>query len=758
MAAPTSDNYNWHQRTDNGGGINYQSVYQLGTNSTGAGIGDMSAYVPADAPSATAVGREYAALLGIVSIAQIAYTRSGSDLSLNPPLTPAFDRSTIPYYNLYFSDTWHLKPSFTVTYGMGWTLEMPPVEKDGKQVLLVDQSNQPIDTQSYLNQRKTAALQGNVFNPDVGFALVGNVGNHRKYPYDPFYGGFSPRIAAAWNPHFDADSFTGKMFGHDGTVIRGGYSRVYGRLNGVDLVLVPLLGTGLIQPVQCVQPTISGACGGAGSTPSTAFRIGTDGFTAPIPAADPTLPQPDYPGINAVGAGAGEVLDPKFRPNHSDTFDFTIQRQLSHRTSIEFGYIGRIMHDEYQPININAVPYMMTLGGQSFAQGYAAIQTASGFGANIPCSVTPGTGQSCHDAGGHFAIPGLAAQPFFETAMNPGYCTGYANCTAAVVDKEVDNLGSHSVWSLYSDLDNGGFNFGRSMMNTPLPGQFGASGQLSSGIGVNASIGHGTYNAFFATIKTADWHGLTMQSNFTWSKALGTGATVQATSEYTPADAFSLDRTYGVQSWDRTFVYNFFFVYQPQFYKGQKGLAGHVLGGWTLAPVLSAGSGLPIQVNTTTQGQSFGEGDSSNFFNGTGFGPGENAVLMGSFNGGNSRHNNIPGSNGIGTNGFGANLFANPEAVYNQFRDPIVGLDTGRVGGAGTLRGLPFWNVDLSIAKAVNITERFSAEFSTVFTNVFNHVQLGDPFLEVGDPADWGVLPGQANQPRQMEFGLRVRF
>ena len=34
------------------------------------------------------------------------------------------------------------------------------------------------------------------------------------------------------------------------TVIRGGYSRQYGRLNGVDLVLVPLLGTGLIQPVQ----------------------------------------------------------------------------------------------------------------------------------------------------------------------------------------------------------------------------------------------------------------------------------------------------------------------------------------------------------------------------------------------------------------------------------------------------------------------------------------------------------------------------
>ena len=51
------------------------------------------------------------------------------------------------------------------------------------------------------------------------------------------------------------------------------------------------------------------------------------------------------------------------------------------------------------------------------------------------------------------------------------------------------------VWSLWSDLDNGGFNFPRTMMNTPLAGPFGGSGQLSSGVGVNASIGYGNYNA-----------------------------------------------------------------------------------------------------------------------------------------------------------------------------------------------------------------------------------------------------------------------
>src|SRR5437899_12481817 len=129
---------------------------------------------------------------------------------------------------------------------------MPQADRNGKQIELVDSAHQLVDTQTYLHSREQAALQGEVYNPLVGFTLVGNSENGRKYPYDPFYGSFSPRVAAAWNPNY-SDGFIGKMFGGNKTVIRGGYSRVYGRLNGVDLVLVPLLGTGLIQPVQCRQ-------------------------------------------------------------------------------------------------------------------------------------------------------------------------------------------------------------------------------------------------------------------------------------------------------------------------------------------------------------------------------------------------------------------------------------------------------------------------------------------------------------------------
>ena len=762
-------NWNYHQRTDNGGGINYYPVYQISSGidmTTGCGAANSSSCIPAGV-SSSRWNRDYAAVLGITSITQVAYTRSGSNLTLNPPLTPASDQSTIPYYNVYFSDSWHMRPTFTFTYGLGWTLEMPPVEASGKQVELVDSSGQQLDTLAYLKQRETAALNGQVYNPQVGFALVGNTGNSQKYPYKPFYGSFSPRIAAAWSPSFDS-GILGKTFGRGKSAIRGGFSIIYGRLNGVDLVLVPLLGTGLIQPVQCFGANKNGTCGPGGSTnPFNAFRVGPDGLTAPIPAASPTLPQPDFPGYNAVAAGAGEALDPNFRPNQSYQFDFTIQRQLSSKVTLELGYIGRKFTHDYQPIDINTVPYMMTFGGQRFDKAYAAlVMQYCGGNAGL-------VGGNCGGPNGNVMAPNsLTPQPFFETALGgptSAYCSGFASCTAAVAANEGGpggNLSTQSVWSLWSDLDNGAFIFPRTMMNTPIPGSpFGGQGQMTSGVGVNASVGYGNYNAAFATVKMANWHGLTSQSNFTWGKALGTGSVVQATSEFTTVDPFNIGHSYGVQPFDRKFIFNSLLVYQPPFYKGQHGLAGRVLGGWSFAPIIYAGSGSPLFIfptsfnpNVGLGGQSYGEADAVDFGS---FEQGVNVCSSNSF--GTSRINQ-PTAGGYGSSGFSGpsgttpGLYANPGAVYNCFRNPILGLDTGHTGAAGTLRGQPFWNVDFQVRKNVLITERYSVEFQTVFTNVFNHTQLFDPFNQVGDAGDWGALEGQANIPRQMEFGLRLRF
>ncbi|HMD39062.1 MAG TPA: carboxypeptidase-like regulatory domain-containing protein, partial [Candidatus Acidoferrum sp.] len=725
-------NWDFHQRTDNGGGINNQPVYQL-SNSVNSGV-NLNGIIPASVPAANEVafGQDYTAILGIVSIAQIAYTRSGPNLTLNPPMTPAEDKSTIPYYNVYFSDSWHLKPTFTLTYGLGWTLEMPPVESQGRQVELVDQGGQQVDVEAYLKQREEAALQGQVYNPEIGFDLVGNTGSGQKYPYNPFYGAFSPRVAAAWNPNY-TDGILGNLFGQGKTVVRGGYSRIFGRLNGVDLVLVPLLGTGLIQPVQCVDPQSStvgnGTCGGTlGSTPANAFRIGTgpgaDGLTAPLPAPSATLPQPDFPGYNAIAAATGEALDRNFRPDQSDQFDLTIQRQINSKTILEVGYIGRRITHEYQPLMINAVPTMMTLGGQTFAKAFANLELQY-------C----GGGTVAGLAGGGCVgnVSAVTAQPFFETALaGTGYCAGFANCTTAVAMKEgnagTGNLGIQNVWSLWSDLDQGdatcsaaqpcGFNFGRTMMNSPIAGSaFGSNGQLTSGVAVNASVGYGNYNAAFVTLKMNDWHGLTLQQNFTFSKALGSVNVVQASSGFTVVNPYDVGAGYGLQPFDRKFVDNVLLIYQPPYYKAQHGVLGHLLGGWSFAPIFTTASGLPLEMNTSNgDGQSFGEADAIDFA------ADENAILTCANNFGSSRHNNVSGSGGVGTAG-NVNMFSNPAAVFACARDPLLGLDGG-AGGAGTLRGMPFWNVDFQVKKNIHINERFSAEFQSIFTNVFNHDQL----------------------------------
>ncbi len=81
-------NFNWHQRTDNGGGINYQPVYQLGQRQ-GAGISVADASAVCDRQRlSTDWGRDYAAALGIVSIAQQAYTRTGPNLGLESAADP----------------------------------------------------------------------------------------------------------------------------------------------------------------------------------------------------------------------------------------------------------------------------------------------------------------------------------------------------------------------------------------------------------------------------------------------------------------------------------------------------------------------------------------------------------------------------------------------------------------------------------------------------------------------------------------------
>ncbi len=497
-------------------------------------------------------------------------------------------------------------------------------------------------------------------------------------------------------------------------------------------MLVPLLGPGLLQAVACVGPTITGTCAGpGGATLATAFRVGVDGLNAPLPSVTQTFPQPFVPGsvqngiLNAAAAD-GSQLDPNLRPNHSDEFTLTVQRSFSSKLFLEVGYIGRKISNEFQEVNIDALPTMTTLGGQSFAQAYAAVYTEY-------CGLQGASSTATCNKNSAAVTP----QPFFEAAMGGAkspYCAAAASCTAAVVAAEGSNIATTNVYSLWTDMGkSSSFVLGRTLLNQ-VQGT-GLNAQLAGSFDYINSYGHGSYNALFTTFKTTNWHGWTTQQNFTWGRALGTGSVVQASSSITVPNPFDFNNfgTYGVQPFDVKFTYNFVSFYQVPFFKNQKGLLGHVLGGWTVSPLFTARSGLPVRVNcdasntcsgmTADQTEQYSQAAGAAPFTGGYAGEGYYNFLNGVTTGPGSSGNPAKGGSGI-------NLFNNPAVVASEFRPFVLGLD-GQSGGAGVIRGFPYWNLDGTVSKDVRVTERVGATLIIQSVNALNHFVPANPSASI---------------------------
>src|SRR3989441_6622388 len=310
---------------------------------------------------------------------------------------------------------------------------------------------------------------------------------------------------------------------------------------------------------------MNGQCLASGSVDvSSVFRIGPDGLTAPLPAATQTLPQPFLPGVlqngiqNPVG-GDSRAVDFDYRPESTDNIDFTIQRSVGRKMSLEVGYLGRRIQHEFAEVDLDSVPYMMTLGGQTFADAYAKLYVGM-CGLGPTCASTTYTG---------------AAQPFFEAALTPGtgYCATFANCTAAVASKEAANFANVQVSSIWASLNSGvGWKLGRTMLS-----------DQATTIGLKSALGYGNYNAAFLTFRMRDWHGITAVSNFTWGRALGTGALTQRSSGGNWLDVFNPKGNYGPATFDYKFLYSLGVTYKPDFFKGKKGLLGQLVNGWSVS-------------------------------------------------------------------------------------------------------------------------------------------------------------------------------
>ena len=687
----------------------------------------------------------YARILGFLGTSAQLFVRGGNDFHLTGAKTFA-DTSIIDSYSLYYNDSWKIRPTLTLNYGLEWGTQMPPYEINGVQDFMVDSSGAILASQQYLQNTVNQALQGQVYNPILGFEPIGAVGGHPKYPFQPFYGGFSPRVSVAWNPRFQS-GVLGRVFGQGKTVIRAGYSRIYDRNNGVDLVLVPLLGYGFGQTIRCNGASVSGSClGGSGTNPTNGFRVGVDGNSGPFPAVQQALPIPAEPGINSPPGSNISFLDNNWRPGANDQITIGMQRELPDNIIVEAAWVGKWSKHLYQGLDLNDVPWMMTRGGQSFAKAYAALWAAD-----------------------HAGQTTIAPQAFFENALaGSPYCITAVggitptSCSQAVLLNEgavgTGNIPTEMVYSLWQDLDKTWTAFRPALPNTLQ----GYNSMLA-----NTTAGFSNYQAGILRIQKRTGHGLTLNANLTWSHTLSTVGINQEYTQANPSVPFDLRYDYGPAPFDTRWVFNMLGAYDLPFGKGKwlgtnNRILDHVIGGWTFAPIFQWNSGLVMETYTGSC-QEFGQGNVA-------WCSGAVPLAGASFSRTANYNVNSPfvGSNGNscpppGVCGSGVNMFADPTAAYNNLRPVILGLD-GRANDLGPLYGQHRWNLDFTLAKTTKITERVGTTFYAQFFNALNHMQFNDPGqygtggLNLQDPNNFGVLSSQFGDPRHIELGLRVFF
>jgi len=84
----------------------------------------------------------------------------------------------------------------------------------------------------------------------------------------------------------------------------------------------------------------------------------------------------------------------------------------------------------------------------------------------------------------------------------------------------------------------------------------------------------------------------------------------------------------------------------------------------------------------------------------------------------------------------------------------------GQFGNAsiGTERGPGFFNLDLSIGKRFSVTESQYFDFRVEFFNALNHASWAPPGADISNPAGFGAIGSQVQNPRNIQFGLKYYF
>jgi hypothetical protein len=181
-----------------------------------------------------------------------------------------------------------------------------------------------------------------------------------------------------------------------------------------------------------------------------------------------------------------------------------------------------------------------------------------------------------------------------------------------------------------------------------------------------------------------------------------------------------------------------------RFLGGAKGIGGVLASGWRVNGITTFRSGVPLGMTQVRAGTALSQlGGGGGYFG-----------AQGSF----MRPDEVAGCS-LGTSGSRESRV--DHGWFNtQCFTPVPFTDM-RFGNAprvnSDVRLDTTDNWDFSIAKNTPLTEALNLRFTAEFYNTFNHPRFAAPGNQVGSPL-FGLVTAQANQPRAVQFGLRLDF
>lgn len=618
-------------------------------------------------------------------------------------------------YEWYFQDAWKPLDNLTITFGVRHTLLQTPWETDGQQV------TPTIDTHAWFMQRETAALKGQVYEPQLTFAPAG-----------PFYGkpgfwpksknNFAPRLAIAYAP-------TSR------TTIRAGVGLYYDHY-----------GESLIN----LFDTSGGAFGLSGLVTNPAGTFTSENsprYTTrnALPFANETFPMTQaYPFAPPTGPVAGFAitwgLDDHLKTPYDEAFNFSVQHEFSHGWVLETDYVGTLGRHLIQSLDLTEpVDYVDPQGGGDY---YAA-------GTKLSRLVDQNGGND--EVNGSFTNPAVPAIQYFEDVFPwmAGFDFPGESATQAIYNNEWapfrSNLGATS--SL-ADLDFYG----------PLEGFYPApagyqphfwQGQFSS-LYALSTIGMSYYNAGQVTLRHPSSHGLQLDISYTLSKSIDEGSDAERSSEFSTSlnlepgilNTWRPQLNRGVSSFDTHDLLTVDGVYDLPFGRGRQLLANDnrfvdlFVGGWQLSGINRTTSGLPFSLfepgfTTDWQQESYGVVTAK--------------VKM-------RRH--------FDQNG--APQFFDNAAVINSgvtTGSPVRLPYPGEAGERDNFRGDGYFDIDSGLAKSWQLREYGALKFSWEVYNVTNTDRFDPQSIGSGlTDGNLGVASALLTSPRRMQFSLRYDF